>query len=105
MRSEIGVVCLMAMLGCGTVLRVTDEPLSPETLAQYRRGAEALQCRERKSAEFELFVVCPPKQQSFGLSSTNGKVTLTCAELFPRPCRRLEQRLLEAARSASDESP
>ena len=68
-------------------------------------GAKALACRPQPSAEFTLFVVCPPQAQTLGVSATGGMTTLTCADLVPRNCKRLAERLLEAGKSGSRASP
>ena len=82
------------LVGCGTALKVVDEPLNPERLARLRRGAAFLSCRAQPSAEFALFLVCPPKDLAIGFSSTNGMVSLTCADLSPSDCYELSERLL-----------
>jgi hypothetical protein len=93
------------LLGCGTVLKVTDEPFNPERLSRLRRGATFLSCRSQASAEFELFLVCPPKNETIGFSSTNGMTTLTCAGLWPRHCNQLSERLLQVGCAAPSQVP
>jgi len=101
MHAVIGVVGLVFLVGCGTVLQVTDKPLGTAELAQLRAGASALQCREQPSNEFALFLVCPEKNQSIGFSAADGKAMLTCNHYWwPRNCRRLNRRLLDAGSSA-----
>ena len=94
MRVREWVAGLGLLLGCGTALKVTDEPFTPERLSRLRRGATFLTCRAQTSAEFDLFLVCPSKDETIGFSSTDGMTTLTCADLWPRQCNQLSERLL-----------
>ena len=93
------------LLGCGTVLKVTDEPFNPQRLARLRRGADFLACRAQPSAEFELFLVCPPKDETIGFSSISGMTAITCADLWPRDCHQLNERLLERGCTAPSQVP
>jgi hypothetical protein len=93
------------LVGCGTALKVVDEPLNPERLARLRRGAAHLSCRAHPSSEFALFLVCPPKDLAIGFSSTNGMISLTCADLSPSNCRELSDRLLLLGCPAQSQVP
>lgn len=97
MRCWIWTIGLAALLGCGTVLHQTPEPLTADRLLQLRRGARQMKCREQPSAEFALFVVCPGRHKAIGFSAIDGKQALTCVDyLWPRRCRQLAQKLLIA---------
>lgn len=101
MHAVIGIVGLMFLVGCGTVLQVTDKPLGAAELTRLRAGAAVLHCREQPSDEFALFLICPAKNQAIGFSATDGKATLTCNHYWwPRKCKRLSQRLLDAGAPA-----
>jgi hypothetical protein len=85
------------LFGCGTALYVTPVPLKPEGLAQLRRGGERMQCREQRSEEFALFLICPGRKQTIGFSAIKGQQALTCMDmLWPRNCKRLAKRLRTA---------
>jgi len=104
MRAVVGIVGLVFVLGCGTVLQVTDDRLTAAVLAEFRRGAGELQCRELASKEFALFLVCPAKDHTLGVSATAGMTTFTCKDLFPEPCERFVRHLREAGCRAGRES-
>lgn len=104
MRAAIGIVCLAFFCGCGTVLQVTDDRLTPAVFAEFRRGAGELQCRELPSQAFALFLICPAKDHTLGVSATDGMTTFTCKDLAPEPCAQFVRHLREAGCRAGRES-
>ena len=96
-RTALVVFALGVGSGCGTALHVTSVPYRSDSSEQLRRGAQALGCREHASEVFDLFFVCPPDARALGVSRSEGKVSLTCADLWPRTCVRLFERVRQAA--------
>lgn len=78
----------MLVAGCGTPLLATSIPTTDATLAQVRRGGEAMGCHELPSEVFRLYLVCPDRDVTLGVMNTSGELGFACPDLRLKKCRR-----------------
>lgn len=96
---------LLSLPACVTILRPTKVPSSEATITQLKRAGAALGCHERSSELFQLFFVCPGERQTLGIAKAEGKISISCPDLRPRPCRKLFERLQHTTTKTAASQP
>lgn len=72
---------------------MTAIPYADRAIPRLSRGGSALGCHTRDSQVFPLFLVCPAKHESLGISAFDGKLAISCPDLSPHSCRKLFERV------------
>ena len=88
----------LACCACGTTLLPTRAPFSPALVARLKAAGPALGCHERASELFDLFLVCPGRDQVLGVAAVGDKLAISCPHLQHRGCRKLFERVQRAGR-------
>jgi hypothetical protein len=103
-RLAWGVVSMALSSACGSTLLLTKLSFSERDLPRLARGGVALGCHTHDSQVFPLFLVCPGKHQSIGVAPSDGKLSISCPDLGPRPCRKLFERVRSTSWKTSSKS-
>jgi hypothetical protein len=93
LRLGSGALSITLLSACGSTLLLTSLTYSARDLPRLSRGGAALGCHTRPSQVFPLFFVCPGQHQALGIVAYEGKLSISCPELRPRPCRKLFERV------------